>query len=64
MKQRQPKLDRRQALKAMGLGVSAATLGSGMAQAKPAEPGDPLTAKSSGYRESPHVLTYYATLRD
>lgn len=63
MNDRQTRLDRRRALKALGLGAGAVALSSGAVQAQtfPAE-AKPDT-KSSGYRETPHVLTYYATLR-
>lgn len=62
MSNRQPQPDRRRALKALGLGTGV-LLSSGAAQsASPSQEAAP-TTKPSGYRETPHVLTYYATLR-
>ncbi|SHI03949.1 twin-arginine translocation signal domain-containing protein [Ferrimonas marina] len=64
MKDRQPQQDRRRALKALGLGAGAAALTSTAVQAAPeSQAATPDDTKSTGYRETPHVLTYYATLR-
>ncbi|MBY5993247.1 twin-arginine translocation signal domain-containing protein [Ferrimonas balearica] len=63
MNDRQTRLDRRRALKALGLGAGAAALSSGAVQAQTSEPEATPVTKPSGYRETPHVLTYYATLR-
>ncbi|ADN77787.1 formate dehydrogenase region TAT target [Ferrimonas balearica DSM 9799] len=63
MNDRQTRLDRRRALKALGLGAGAVALSSGTVQAKATPAEATPDTKPSGYRESPHVLAYYATLR-
>ncbi|MBY6187377.1 twin-arginine translocation signal domain-containing protein [Marinobacter hydrocarbonoclasticus] len=63
MNDRQTRLDRRRALKALGLGAGAVALSSGAVQAQTSPTEAKPVTKPSGYRESPHVLAYYASLR-
>ncbi|GAA4891528.1 twin-arginine translocation signal domain-containing protein [Ferrimonas pelagia] len=58
-----PRQDRRRALKALGLGAGAAALSSAPIQAQQATPVAETDTKPAGYRETPHVLSYYATAR-
>ncbi|QIZ78004.1 twin-arginine translocation signal domain-containing protein [Ferrimonas lipolytica] len=64
MTHRQSKLDRRQAIKAIGLGVGAAAISGQTVQAAPAQADVPSSADSTEYRETQHVLTYYDTLSE
>ncbi len=63
MKDRQPRKDRRAALKALGLGVGAVALGSKAVHASPSDGDVAPDAKPQGYRETDHILSYYATAR-
>ncbi|WP_298441113.1 twin-arginine translocation signal domain-containing protein [uncultured Ferrimonas sp.] len=65
MTQRQPVMDRRRALKAIGLGVGAAAISGQAVQAAQSQPDQPAPSSAeSRYRASEHVLTYYATLSE
>ncbi|GAA5186723.1 twin-arginine translocation signal domain-containing protein [Ferrimonas gelatinilytica] len=64
MQDRQPRKDRRAALKALGLGAGAVALGSKAVHASPRDVEVASDAKPQGYRETEHILSYYATARN